>query len=125
MAEILKINPEVFDIEPLAREPLPGTHQRTRAFLKVQDGCDNFCTFCITRVARGAGVSKSMDDVIKDVNWALAGGVKEVVLSGVHLGSWGRDFEKQFHLKDFNSRHFGSNRCAALEVIFFGTLGFG
>ncbi len=100
VAEILKINPEVFDVEPLAREPLPGAHQRTRAFLKVQDGCDNFCTFCITRVARGAGVSKPMDEVIKDVNWALAGGVKEVVLSGVHLGSWGRDFEKQSHLKD-------------------------
>ncbi|MAT44882.1 MAG: tRNA (N(6)-L-threonylcarbamoyladenosine(37)-C(2))-methylthiotransferase MtaB [Anaerolineaceae bacterium] len=100
VAEILKINPEVFDIEPLAREPLPGAHQRTRAFLKVQDGCDNFCTFCITRVARGAGVSKSMEDVINDVNWALAGGVKEVVLSGVHLGSWGRDFERPRHLKD-------------------------
>ncbi len=100
VAEHLKINPNVFDVEPLAREPLPGANQRTRAFLKVQDGCDNFCTFCITRVARGKGVSKSLPEVIQDVNWAIAGGVKEVVLSGVHLGSWGQDFEKPLHLKD-------------------------
>lgn len=100
VAEYLKVAPQIFDVEPLAREPLPGALQRTRAFLKVQDGCDNFCTFCVTRLARGKGVSKPLDAVIQDVNWALAGGVKEVVLSGVHLGSWGRDLEQSLHLKD-------------------------
>ncbi|TLN05498.1 tRNA (N(6)-L-threonylcarbamoyladenosine(37)-C(2))-methylthiotransferase MtaB, partial [bacterium] len=49
----LHLPEEMFDLEPLAREPLPGLHLRTRAFLKVQDGCDNHCTFCITRIARG------------------------------------------------------------------------
>jgi threonylcarbamoyladenosine tRNA methylthiotransferase MtaB len=47
----LPLNP--FDLEPISREPLPGLHRRTRAFIKVQDGCDNHCTFCITTVARG------------------------------------------------------------------------
>ena len=87
-----------FDLEPLARQPLPGLHRRTRAFIKVQDGCDNHCTFCITTVARGRGRSRSVADVLLDIRSALNGGTKEIVLTGVHLGSWGQDFGK--HLKD-------------------------
>ena len=89
-----------FDSEPIVREPLPGIHRRTRAFVKAQDGCDNFCTFCITRIARGAGMSVPMDEVIRDVESAVRGGVKEIVLSGVHLGSWGNDLHSGSHLKD-------------------------
>ncbi len=82
-----------FDLEPLNRVPLPGLHRRTRAFIKVQDGCDNHCTFCITTVARGEGRSRPAADVIRDVQAALNGGAKEIVLTGVHLGSWGYDFD--------------------------------
>ncbi len=89
---------ESFDIEPIVRQPLPGLHRRTRAFIKVQDGCDNQCTFCVTTIARGAGRSRSVADVINDVQFAIAGGAKEIVLTGVHLGSWGYDFN--LHLKD-------------------------
>lgn len=80
-----------FDMEPIARQPLPGAHSHTRAFIKAQDGCDNFCTFCVTRVARGKGVSVSREQVLRDILQAERGGVREVVLSGVHLGSWGKD----------------------------------
>ena len=95
-----------FDSEPISRQPLPGLHRRTRAFIKVQDGCDNHCTFCITTVARGEGRSRLLADVILDVRSALEGGAKEIVLTGVHLGSWGYDFSKPFtaasgnHLSD-------------------------
>jgi threonylcarbamoyladenosine tRNA methylthiotransferase MtaB len=95
-----------FDSEPISRQPLPGLHRRTRAFIKVQDGCDNHCTFCITTVARGEGRSRPLADVILDVRSALEGGAKEIVLTGVHLGSWGYDFSKPFtaasgnHLSD-------------------------
>ncbi len=82
---------EIFDLEPLARQPLPGIHKRTRAFIKVQDGCDNFCTYCITRIARGKGRSVDHALVLEEVLAAQAGGAHEVVLSGVNLGSWGRD----------------------------------
>ena len=82
---------ERFDIEPLARVPLPGAHRRTRAFIKAQDGCDNHCTFCVTRLARGSSRSIPKEEVTKAVLLAEEGGVKEVVLSGVHLGSWGRE----------------------------------
>ena len=83
----------VFDLEPLTRVPLPGLHRRTRAFIKVQDGCDNHCTFCITTVARGESRSRKVADVILDIQSALDGGTKEIVLTGVHLGSWGYDFD--------------------------------
>lgn len=92
VAEVLGLPAEHFDLEPLAREALPGLRQRTRAFIKVQDGCDNACTFCITTVARGAGRSRPVAEVLADVRAALAGGTQEVVLTGVHLGSWGQDF---------------------------------
>jgi threonylcarbamoyladenosine tRNA methylthiotransferase MtaB len=96
---VLGVPVEEFDLEPLARQPLPGLHQRTRAFIKVQDGCDNFCTFCITRLARGKGRSQSIGEVIAEVRSAVSGGAREVVLSGVHLGSWGQDFPMPLHLR--------------------------
>lgn len=89
---VLGLPPEAFDLEPLAREILPGLRQRTRAFIKAQDGCDNACTFCITTVARGNGRSRPIPAVLADVRAALAGGTQEIVLTGVHLGSWGHDF---------------------------------
>jgi len=92
-AQILGMPQEFFDLEPVARRPLPGLHQRTRAFIKVQDGCNNACTFCITTVARGAGRSRSVEEVLADIRSVLAGGAREIVLTGVHLGSWGQDFD--------------------------------
>jgi threonylcarbamoyladenosine tRNA methylthiotransferase MtaB len=100
VADLLGIPEEAFDLEPLARQPLPGIHLRTRAFIKVQDGCDNHCTFCITRLARGHGRSRTIKDVMKDIESALAGGTQEIVLTGVHLGSWGQDFESPLHLRN-------------------------
>jgi threonylcarbamoyladenosine tRNA methylthiotransferase MtaB len=89
--DLLGLADQDFDLEPLARQPLPGIHRRTRAFIKVQDGCDNRCTFCITTLARGAGISRSIPEVINDIQAALLGGTREIVLPGVHLGSWGKD----------------------------------
>jgi threonylcarbamoyladenosine tRNA methylthiotransferase MtaB len=77
----------------------PGA--RTRAFIKVQDGCDNRCTFCIVTVARGKSRSRPMDEAITEVQALVAAGYQEVVLSGVHLGSYGHeegDHQGLFHL---------------------------
>ena len=98
VADVLDLPRESFDLEPISRQPLPGLHRRTRAFIKVQDGCDNHCTFCITTIARGEGRSRPVGDVILDIHSALDGGAKEIVLTGVHLGSWGYDFN--LHLRD-------------------------
>jgi len=96
--DVLNLPQESFDIEPISREPLPGLHRRTRAFIKVQDGCNNQCTFCITTAARGEARSRPIADVILDIQSALDGGAKEIVLTGVHLGSWGYEFNS--HLMD-------------------------
>ena len=85
------------------RKPLPGNRKRTRAFIKVQDGCDNFCTYCVTRVARGPARSVTEREIIADIHAAVEGGVKEVVLTGVHLGSWGQDYSSPKHLQDLVS----------------------
>jgi threonylcarbamoyladenosine tRNA methylthiotransferase MtaB len=99
-ADLLGLSQEFFDIEPLARRPIPGVHARTRAFIKVQDGCDNACTFCITTIARGASRSRPLAAVVADVRSALDGGAQETVLTGVHLGSWGDDFTTPRPLSD-------------------------
>lgn len=96
--DALNLERSAFEIEPIERSPIPGLHRRTRAFIKVQDGCDNKCTFCITTVARGDARSRPLADVIADINSALAGDSKEIVLTGVHLGSWGQ--EMNHHLRD-------------------------
>ena len=97
---VLQFSPETFDLEPLVRQPVPGGRSRTRAFVKVQDGCDNRCTFCVTTLARGPGRSLPVEAILADIRAALAGGAQEVVLTGVHLGSWGQDFGNPRKLRD-------------------------
>jgi len=77
----------------IPRVALPGKQHRTRAFIKVQDGCDNLCTFCLTRLARGSSRSQTQADIYEDIRSAIEGDVKEIVLTGVNLGAWGRDLE--------------------------------
>jgi len=64
---------------------------RTRAFVKVQEGCDDHCTYCITRLLRGPARSRPLDEVIARVRALVAAGYREAVLTGVNLGSYGRD----------------------------------
>ena len=96
--DFLNLPQEIFDLEPITRQRLPGLRHRTRAFIKVQDGCNNHCTFCITTVARGQSRSRSVTEVIADIQAALQGDTKEIILTGVHLGSWGQDIN--LHLRD-------------------------
>lgn len=92
VASVLSLSPNVIDQLTLVRTPLPGDRARTRAFIRVQEGCDHHCTYCLTRVARGKSRSRHMEDVKGDILAALAGGAKEIVLTGVQLGGWGKDF---------------------------------
>lgn len=91
-ADLARIEP---DGTPFAAEPFfPESAERrarTRAFIKVQDGCNNKCTFCIVTVARGESRSRPLATIIDEVQQLAASGVQEAVLTGVHLGSYGRD----------------------------------
>lgn len=66
-------------------------HCRTRAFIKVQDGCNNKCTFCIVTLARGDSRSRTLAAIVAEIQQLALDGVQEAVLTGVHLGSYGRD----------------------------------
>ncbi len=69
------------------------TRNRHRAFIKIQDGCRYRCTFCIVTVARGAERSRSISDICNEVNALHANGIKEIVLTGVHVGGYGSDID--------------------------------
>lgn len=75
---------------------VPAFTDRTRASLKIQEGCNNFCTFCIIPWARGLLRSRGPEDVIKQAQQLVDAGYKEIVLTGIHTGGYGED------LKDYN-----------------------
>ena len=66
-----------------------------RAYIKVQDGCNQFCTYCIIPYARGRVRSRKISQVIEEVQTLAARGYKEVVLTGIHLSSYGLDFPEE------------------------------
>ena len=78
-------------------DDLALTHfeDRTRAFLKIQDGCDSFCTYCIVPYARGRIRSMPSEKVIEKSKLLVETGFKEIVLTGIHISSYGKDFEEQ------------------------------
>ena len=92
VSDLLRLDPVEFDQEPLQRVKIPGSRLRTRAFIKAQDGCRHHCTFCVTTIARGDSRSESTETILREINAAVQAGFKEVVLTGVQLGSWGKDF---------------------------------
>lgn len=69
---------------------------RTRAFVKIQDGCENFCTYCIIPYVRGKCRSKSFDKVINEIKTLVNNGFKEIVLTGIHTGNYGIDINSSF-----------------------------
>ena len=81
------------DFEDMYITSFPG---RTRAFVKIQDGCDNFCSYCIIPFVRGKCRSKDYDTVIKEVTELVNNGYKEIVLTGIHTGSYGIDLDHSF-----------------------------
>ena len=83
--------------EPLSIEK---TEEHTRAFLKVQDGCNQFCSYCIIPYARGRVRSRRPEDVLEEVRKLASSGCREIVLSGIHLSSYGTDLEGDTGLLD-------------------------
>ncbi|WP_138753330.1 tRNA (N(6)-L-threonylcarbamoyladenosine(37)-C(2))-methylthiotransferase MtaB [Paenibacillus sinopodophylli] len=72
---------------------VPDFSERTRAFLKIQEGCNNFCTFCIIPWSRGLSRSRASESVLTQARQLVASGYKEVVLTGIHTGGYGDDME--------------------------------
>jgi len=100
VAALLSLEEDELNLEPLQRVPIPGSRQRTRSFIKAQDGCRHQCAFCITTVARGDSRSEPLSKIIREGNGAVRSGIKEIVLTGVQLGSWGKDLSPRAELAD-------------------------
>lgn len=83
---------ELFVYEDLPHERVSGM---TRAYVKVQEGCDQFCAYCIIPYARGPLRSRSEEDTIAEINMLVEKGYKEVILTGIHLGAYGRGVKDQ------------------------------
>jgi len=87
-----KILEEMFPLLERSVSPSrPWRPSRTRAFVKIQDGCDNRCTYCVVTLARGPQRSRSADQILAEISQRVAEGYKEIVLTGVHIGAYGRD----------------------------------
>lgn len=80
--------------------PLFDTPGRTRAFLKIQEGCTNFCTYCIIPYARGPLRSRPLASILAEAQKLVDAGFKEIVLTGIHLGAYGRDLGGSISLID-------------------------
>lgn len=89
---VIDINHEKQEYEEMFLE---RTAEHTRAFIKVQDGCNQFCSYCIIPYTRGRVRSRQMEDVVGEVEELSASGYKEIVLTGIHLSSYGADFKEE------------------------------
>ncbi|MBE8949639.1 MAG: tRNA (N(6)-L-threonylcarbamoyladenosine(37)-C(2))-methylthiotransferase MtaB [Quinella sp. 3Q1] len=81
-------------------EELPHTPHRTRAFLKIEDGCNNFCSYCIIPYVRGRVRSRKLESIRAESLQLKAAGYKEIVLTGIHIGAYGRDLSEKISLVD-------------------------
>lgn len=81
-------NPRKFDYEELG---VTSCSENTRAYLKIQDGCNNFCTYCIIPYRRGKMRSRKKDDVLAEAKYLVEKGYQEIVISGIHVGGYGQD----------------------------------
>jgi len=95
-AEDLK--PSIFDFK------ISAFDGHTRAFLKIQDGCDLRCSFCIIPKVRGANVSRPLDEAVEEAERLAAAGYREIVLTGVHVGSFGKDVAGRSLIPDLVER---------------------
>ncbi len=106
MEQAAKDNDIIVDIPNIMEEqefediPLFGQQARTRAYLKIQDGCNNFCSYCIIPYARGPLRSRSIASIKREVGKLLQDGFQEIVLTGIHLGAYGKELAEPVDLTE-------------------------
>ena len=105
VAQVLKNRSEkiltVGNVENISEfEELPHAPHRTRAFLKIEDGCNNFCSYCIIPFVRGRVRSRSLESIRAECLQLKNSGYKEIVLTGIHIGAYGKDFKDGTNLVD-------------------------
>ena len=107
---------DINDTEEYEELTIHEVSEHTRAYIKVQDGCNQFCSYCIIPYTRGRVRSRKMEDVLKEVEILAQNGYKEVVLTGIHLSSYGIDLREEgeeLHRKAV----YGIEKSKLLELI--------
>lgn len=94
----------VTGLKPVRRAGISDFEGRTRAFLKIQDGCNNFCSYCAVPLARGRSLSKPIRLIVSEARRLADNGFREIVLTGICLGSYGKDLRSVLSLADVVSR---------------------
>ena len=100
--ELLKLEdqPEISEGHTLFQPFEIDDYERSRAVVKVQDGCSHRCTYCIVPITRGPSVSRSADDVLNEISRLLDSGFREMIISGINLSHYGREFDESFDFWD-------------------------
>ena len=93
--------------------------ERTRTTIKIQDGCNNFCTYCLIPYARGRIRSRKKDNILEETKKVANSGIKEIVLTGIHIASYGKDFDDNYFLIDLLE---DLNKIEGIERIRLGSL---
>ena len=104
--------------ELLAAPVFDAANERTRPNLKVQDGCDNRCSFCVIPYVRGQSRSLEIERILREVNGLVESGYREVVISGINLGRWGRDLNGRPQTSDLSQTPASEARGPRSEVAF-------
>lgn len=94
---LLENNNEIKNYESLF---LDSYEKNTRAYVKIQDGCNNFCTYCLIPYVRGRSRSREPEDVVREIKELIKKGYKEIVLTGIDMSSYGLDLEKKVNFSD-------------------------
>jgi threonylcarbamoyladenosine tRNA methylthiotransferase MtaB len=89
---------DVMETETFEEIPITESEERTRASLKVEDGCENFCAYCIIPYTRGAVRSRDLGDAVSEAKRLAKNGFKEIVLTGIHLGAYGKEMDQDVDL---------------------------
>ena len=113
------INESINSVSCFDEMKIDGPEEHTRAFVKIQDGCNRFCTYCIIPYVRGRIRSRRPDDVLDELTRIAESGCKEVVLTGIHLSSYGMDFSDGITLIDIIEK---AQKIEGIERIRLGSL---
>ena len=110
---------DVFEKKEYSDFGLVTYTEKTRAVIKVQDGCDRFCSYCLIPYARGRVRSREPQNVINEIKMIAKEGIKEVVITGIHVASYGKDFKNNYSLIDLLEE---INKIAGIERIRLGSI---
>ena len=90
---------DIFELTSFNNQPIHD-YFNTRGFLKIQDGCNNYCSYCTIPFARGKSRSNNIENIISQIKLYTDIGLKEIVLTGIHIGQWGEDLKESYKLMD-------------------------